>query len=147
MEDRKNVPFVSGLALILSALALLLIGISQINPSPYDETMEEIMDKRFSDMESRVNLMIESRLQQLAKAEENAAIRELKTFQAQLQDWVVSSQANGYSERVKAIAAQIDMLVAEMEGKKVDAPAPAAPAAPEAAAPAAPEAAAPPAAN
>ncbi|MCC6157480.1 MAG: hypothetical protein IT350_05455 [Deltaproteobacteria bacterium] len=135
MEDRKNVPFVSGLALILSALALLLIGISQINPSPYDETMEEVVDKRFSDMESRVNLMIEARLQQLAKAEENAAIRELKTFQAQLQDWVVSSQANGYSEKVKAIAAQIDMLVADMEGKKVEAPAPAAPAAPTAPAP------------
>lgn len=118
MEDKKNIPFVSGLALILSALALLLIGINQVNPSPYDQEMEKIVEKRFNDIESRLDMRITARLQQLDRAEQDAALRELKMFKTQLQDWINSGAANaGYSDQVLTIAKQIDALVKQMETK------------------------------
>ncbi|MCZ7584127.1 MAG: hypothetical protein M5R36_12745 [Deltaproteobacteria bacterium] len=124
MDDKKNVSFVSGLALILSALALLLIGIQQISATPYTETLEKIVNAKLEDLEARMETRIDYNIKRLSKAEESAALRQLKFFNSGLDAWLQSG-ANGYSGDVQAIKEQIDGLVAKMEGMP---PAPKAPA-------------------
>ncbi|MBZ0270778.1 hypothetical protein K8I61_01985, partial [bacterium] len=122
MDDKKNVSFVSGLALILSALALLLIGISQISSSPYDATMEEIVNQRLEDLESRVDVKLEAGLRKIQRAEENAAVRELRTFQSQLDAWMQSIATEGQTQRIESIRQQIQGLISELEKGMPDAP-------------------------
>ncbi len=54
MDEKKNVGFVPGLALLLSALALLLIGINQIKGTPSGDTLEKMMDARFAAMNDSI---------------------------------------------------------------------------------------------
>jgi hypothetical protein len=115
MDEKGNVSFVSGLALILSALALLLIGIMQISSRPYDETMEAILEKNLDAIEKRVDLKIEVGMKKLEKAEENAALRELKYFSSNLNAWLTSG-ANGFTNDAKVLKKNLDILILNMEG-------------------------------
>jgi hypothetical protein len=123
MDDKKNVSFVSGLALILSALSLLLIGIQQITATPYTDTMEEVIETKLQALESRVDMKVDAGLKKLEKAEDNAALREMKTFQNNLNAWLAAGSENPYTDKVNAIKAQIENLVKEMESAKGGAPA------------------------
>jgi hypothetical protein len=125
MDEKKNVSFVSGLALILSALALLLIGITQITSTPYTDTMEEILDTKLQALEGRMDMKVEAGLKKLEKAEESAALRELKTFDNNLNAWLAGG-ANSYTDKVVSLKNQVESLIKDMEGVK----APAAQAAP-----------------
>lgn len=116
MDEKGNVSFVSGLALILSALALLLIGIMQISSRPYDETMEAILEKNLEAIEKRVDLKIEASILKLEKAEEHAALRELKFFSSNLDGWLTAG-ANGFTNDAKALKEKLDLLIENMEGK------------------------------
>ncbi len=122
MDEKGNVSFVSGLALILSALALLLIGIMQISSRPYDETMEAILEKNLDDIENRVDMKIEAGLKKIEKAEEGAALREMKYFSANIEGWLKSG-ANGYTNDAKAVKEKLDALISSMEGKPAAPPA------------------------
>jgi hypothetical protein len=116
MDDKKNVSFVSGLALILSALALLLIGITQISSSPYNDTMEQIVNTKMEDLEARLNMKIDSSIKRLSKAEESAALRELKAFEGNLTSWSTAG-ANGYTDQVNAVRTELGKLIGQMENK------------------------------
>jgi hypothetical protein len=48
VDEKKNVGFVPGLALLLAALALVLIAINAVKPTPSVEEMEKAMDKKIA---------------------------------------------------------------------------------------------------
>ncbi|MCB1153134.1 hypothetical protein KDL45_05745 [bacterium] len=115
VDDKKNVSFVSGLALILSALALLLIGVSQISSTPYTENLEEIIDARMNALEQRVDTKIVGALKAVERSKDEESLRELQRMQTALQSWSTNAPTSEtYSGQVAAIQSQIDALVGQM---------------------------------
>ena len=105
MDDKKNVSFVSGLALILSALALLLIGVSQISSTPYTENLEEIIDARMNALEQRVDTKIVGALKAVERSKDEESLRELQRMQTALQSWSTNAPTSEtYSGQVAAMA-------------------------------------------
>ena len=115
MDDKKNVGFVPGLALILAALALLLIGITQISSTPYSDTLEKVINTKMQALETRLIVKIDNNLEKLSKAEEDAALRGVKVFKANLESWLAGG-ANGNADQVKIIQVELEKLIAGMEG-------------------------------
>jgi len=54
-------------------------------------------------------------MKKLEKAEENAALRELKYFSGNLNAWLTSG-ANGFTNDAKVLKTNLDTLILNMEG-------------------------------
>lgn len=60
MDDKKNIGFVPGLALLLAVLALVLISINAVKPTPSVETLEKSMDKKIEGVNNSILAQVKS---------------------------------------------------------------------------------------
>jgi hypothetical protein len=140
VDEKKNVGFVPGLALILSCLALLLIGINALKSTPTQEAMEKAMDLKFKAMNDEIMNVVrngEGVNKHVAKA---LLARDLANVEASL----AALNPGGDPEvagQIDAIKSSIDTLKVKLAAT-IPAPCPgktpAAPGTPAAAAPAVP---------
>ncbi len=125
MDDKKNVSFVSGLALLLSVLALVLIGWGNIADSPSQAQYKELLDRELDVVNQNV-LEIDSRIAKqmtfhktkmrkksiLKLAELNAKINTLKSCAPQ-----------GFDKDYQALQAMIQAMMVKMNREKAADPA------------------------
>ena len=71
-EEGKKVGFVPGLALLLSALALFLIGVNAITGTPSEETLEKMMETQFNEFSHRLDLQFQHSMNQIGKLESDS---------------------------------------------------------------------------
>ncbi len=54
MDEKKNVGFVPGLALILAVLALVMIAINGVKPTPTEEAMEQAINMKIEGLANSI---------------------------------------------------------------------------------------------
>jgi hypothetical protein len=60
VDEKKNVGFVPGLALLLACLALVLIAINAIKPTPSMETVEKVMDQKLGKLNEAILTVVKN---------------------------------------------------------------------------------------
>jgi hypothetical protein len=118
VDEKKNVGFIPGLALILAALALVLISINAVKPTPSVEELEKAID-----------LKIASTNEALVAVVKNGDIVEKKVTQAlftrdveNLEATMAALAANGSDDlkvELDKLAADLVALKAKMDTKPV----------------------------
>ncbi len=54
MDEKKRVGFIPGVALLLAVLALVLISINAVKPTPSQETLEKAMDQKIKGLTTSI---------------------------------------------------------------------------------------------
>lgn len=60
MDEKKNVGFIPGLALLLAILALVLIAINAVNPTPTMEALEKAVDIKIEAQSKSILMMVKN---------------------------------------------------------------------------------------
>ena len=66
-DDHKKIGFVPGIALLLSCLALFLIGVNAIRGTPSQETLEEMMATKFEVLSNQIDAQFQHGVRQLER--------------------------------------------------------------------------------
>ena len=136
MEEKKNVSFVSGLALLLAVLALVMVGWSGIADSPYEIDFKDGLDGKFSNLNKRFEriektLMIQS--EDIEKGKLMYQSFQLQGLNADLGTMKISG-VQEFTGDVEALQAAVVSLISKvneaknsLDAAKVEAKAPEAP--------------------
>jgi hypothetical protein len=118
-DDNKNVSFISGLALLLAVLALVLIGWRGIADSPYEIEYKDKVDGSFAQVKARLGL-VEDGLAKQADALNNGKLAwqyyKLEELKAQFGELLVAG-SNQYKPDVQALQMQVQALMSKIQGK------------------------------
>jgi hypothetical protein len=112
VDEKKNVGFVPGLALLLSALALLLIGINQIKGTPSGDTLEKMMDARFAAMNDSIMNVVKNGDIINKHVAKTMVMHDLDNLQASVSALSASAGADA------DVAAQVDTIKKAVEAIK-----------------------------
>lgn len=121
MEEKKNVSFVSGLALLLAVLALVMVGWSGIADSPYQIDYKDAIDGKFSNLNSRFEriektLMIQS--EDIEKGKLMYQSFQLQGLNADLGTMKISG-VQEFSDDVTALQNAVQSLINKVNEAKV----------------------------
>ena len=119
MEDKKNVSFVSGLALLLSVLALVLIGWGGVADNPRQQEEKDLLANRIDSIRDRVTGVEEELAAQAKYLEQSKKvwqIYQLQELEAQLGSLAISGDQQ-YKADVNALKGSVNALIAKIEGK------------------------------
>lgn len=121
MEDKKNVSFVSGLALLLSVLALVLIGWAGIADSPYQSDYKTEVEAKFNNMSSRIELIedkVDKELKKATNGKLDWQVYKLKELESAL-GFLAMASGELYKNDVNGLKTQIDGLVGKINAAKI----------------------------
>ncbi|MDP8223274.1 MAG: hypothetical protein P9L99_07945 [Candidatus Lernaella stagnicola] len=124
MDEKKNVGFIPGLALILAALALVLISINAVKPTPTVEELEKSIDTRFAAVNDSLLQIVKSSDVVNRKVNEALFLRDLDSLRETLNDLKATADPT-FAAELEAVAASLNALKDKVGSKNGDKPAPA----------------------
>lgn len=110
MDEKKNVGFIPGLALLLAILALVLIAINAVNPTPTMEVLEKSMDTKIEAQANSLLMMVKNGDLIGNKIADQMLVRDL--------DNLSSSLANYSNKADKGLKADLEALQVSVEALK-----------------------------
>ena len=116
MDDKKNVSFVSGLALLLSVLALILIGWSGIADSPIQAEYKDFIESKIESNNQRIDVMeetLEKQAKGIGKEQLAWQIYKLKQLEAAIGELTLAVGDTNMAE-YNAIQTQMQALQAKL---------------------------------
>jgi len=118
MDEKKNVGFIPGLALILAALALVLISINAVKPTPSVEALEKSMDQKIQGVENAILAQVRS--DDLVNSRFNRSMlkRDLANLEYTL-DNLSKDAGEGLAADIAELKAAIKTMKLKLEGVKV----------------------------
>jgi len=124
VDEKKNVGFIPGLALILAALALVLISINAVKPTPTVEELEKSIDTRFAAVNDSLLQIVKSSDVVNRKVNEALFLRDLDSLRETLNDLKATADPT-FAAELEAVAASLNALKDKVGSKNGDKPAPA----------------------
>jgi len=124
MDEKKNVGFVPGLALLLAILALVLIAINAVNPTPTMEVLEKSMDTKIEAQANSLLMMVKNGDLIGNKIADQMLVRDLDNLSGSLANYGTKADKDLKAE-IEALQVSVNALKAKImqHGTVVD-PAP-----------------------
>jgi len=104
--------FIPGLALALSIVALILVGVNALTGTTSEETLEKMMQAQFNKYSEQLDLQFQKSMEQIKQREDQLRVRELQDVREALGRF---SQELG--EEVQGDVDRILALVEDLEKK------------------------------
>jgi len=117
MDDKKNVSFVSGLALLLSVLALVMIGWGNIADSPFEEEYKEAVTSEFSKLKDSIHSInggLKAREKMCKSKQLNMGLNKLAIVNLKLDSMKMGCDTT-YNKELTAIQASVQALIGKMK--------------------------------
>ena len=127
MDEKKNVGFIPGLALILAVLALVLISINAVKPTPTEETMEKAINAKIEALAKAVAAEVKAGDEVNRQVSNSLLKRDLENAAVSVNAFATTANPE-LAQEILNLQNAIKALQDRING----APAPAAPAAPPA---------------
>jgi len=118
MDDKKNVGFIPGLALLLAVLALVLISYNATKPTPSEEALEKAMDVKIENLANTILNEVKNADVVDNRIAHTIFERDLKNFENSLANVGIANEPTLQTE-VAAIKTALENLKAKMAGKPV----------------------------
>lgn len=116
MDEKKNIGFVPGLALLLSVLALVLIAINLVTPSPSEETLEQALDIKIQGLQNQIMQQFQYNLSEIGKSRGKLVVSELRLAKEHLTDYAPMA-GDELQADIQALSGQIDAMLAKLQAK------------------------------
>lgn len=126
MDDKKNVSFVSGLALLLSVLALVMIGWAGIADSPSQEEYKELINTELNKVNNNINSIdekVNKQANEFKMKKLNMSIYKLAMLNLKLDAMKAGCDA-AYTKDITALQVGVQALMAKMKTAKDGKPVP-----------------------
>lgn len=111
VDDKKNVGFIPGLALILAALALVLISINAVKPTPTVEELEKAVDTKIAAVNDSILAIVKNGDIVTRKVNEALLLREIDDLKGSLDAVQTTAGDTALAAEFDAIAKQLSALM------------------------------------